>query len=701
MPAGFNVREKMISHVMVLIAAKVVPCRMLYSAKTGFYRNRVLSIFAATMSDRDWKLSGNIYWALFLRLAISMLLFTLCRVGFYLYNTSYFPDMTATNFARLLGGGLQFDLVAVLYTNLLFIVLMIIPFRFRFGFGYQEFTKYTFFITNGFALALNVCDFIYYKFTLRRTTADVVRQFENEQNLSGLAFQFLIDYWHAFLFWVMLVVVMVTLYNRVKVWGPQTKNVIRYYVTAVIMIPLLGYLIVAGIRGGFRHSTRPITLSNAGAYVEDPRDISIVLNTPFTILRTIGKTKVQRANYFSNEEVEKIYTPVHKPADTAAFKPMNVVVIILESFSKEFIGTFHKDKLGGTYKGYTPFLDSLIGQGKTFTYSFANGRKSIDGLPSVVSSIPSLGVPYFLSPYSGNKINSLATLLGSKGYHSSFFHGAPNGSMGFEAFMNLAGFQHYYGMTEYDNDDDFDGLWGIWDHKFLDFYGEKLNEFPEPFVSAFFSVSSHHPFVIPEEFEEQFKGGPLPIHRCVEYTDYSLRKFFASVSGMPWYSNTLFVITADHTSSNIEFPEHRTAWGFYSVPVIFFHPDGTLKGQDIEITQQIDIMPSILGYMRFDEPYIAFGRDVFNEETEPFAFNYKDNTYQLFQKDFLLVFDGTATLGLYNFKKDKLIEHNIMEENKAIVQVMERKIKAIIQQYNNRLIADDMTMAGPRPQASK
>jgi phosphoglycerol transferase MdoB-like AlkP superfamily enzyme len=643
------------------------------------------------MSDRDWKLSGNIYWALFLRLCISMLLFTLCRVGFYLFNTSYFPDMTFGNFARLLSGGLQFDLVAVLYTNLLFIVLMIMPFRFRFGFGYQEFTKYTFFITNAFALALNVCDFIYYKFTLRRTTADVVRQFENEQNLSGLAIQFVIDYWYALLFWIGLVVVMVTLYNRIKVWGPQTKNVIRYYVTGVVMIPLIGYLIVAGIRGGFRHSTRPITLSNAGAYVKDPREISIVLNTPFTILRTIGKTKVQRASYFSNDEVEKIYTPVHNPADTAGFEPLNVVVIILESFSKEFIGTFHRDKRGGTYKGYTPFLDSLIREGKTFTYSFANGRKSIDGLPSVVSSIPSLGVPYFLSPYSGNKINSLATLLGTKGYHSSFFHGAPNGSMGFQAFMNLAGFQHYYGMTEYNNDDDFDGLWGIWDHKFLEFYGKKLNEFPQPFVSSFFSVSSHHPFVIPEEFEARFKGGPLPIHRCVEYTDYSLRKFFRSASTMPWYANTLFVITADHTSSNIEFPEHRTAWGFYSVPVIFFHPGGDLQGQEEQITQQIDIMPSILGYLHFDKPYIAFGRDAFNEETEPFAFNYKDNTYQLFEKDFLLVFDGTTSLGLYNFKKDKLIEHNILAENKAIADRMEQKIKAIIQQYNNRLIEDKMT----------
>jgi phosphoglycerol transferase MdoB-like AlkP superfamily enzyme len=211
-----------------------------------------------------------------------------------------------------------------------------------------------------------------------------------------------------------------------------------------------------------------------------------------------------------------------------------------------------------------------------------------------MGSIPSLGVPYFLSPYSGDRINSLASLLEEKGYHTSFFHGAPNGSMGFQAFMNLAGVDHYYGMTEYGNDDDFDGLWGIWDEKFLQFYARKLNEFPQPFVSSFFSVTSHHPFKIPDEFEDTFKGGPLPIHKCVEYTDYGLRQFFKRASKMPWYENTLFVITADHTSSNIQFPEHRTAWGFYSIPIIFFKPDHSVQGRDSVIAQQIDIMPSLL-----------------------------------------------------------------------------------------------------------
>jgi phosphoglycerol transferase MdoB-like AlkP superfamily enzyme len=621
-----------------------------------------------------------------------MFLFSLCRIGFFLFNTNFFPEMTWGNFFWLLWGGLRFDLTAILYINMLFIFLMILPFNFRFRYGYQQFLKYLFFAMNGVALATNVADFIYYKFTLRRTTWDIFKQFEHEQNISALFIRFLIDYWYALLVWIVLMVVMVKVYNLIRIWGPQVKNKILYYAGGALAIPVITIFVVAGIRGGFRHSTRPITLSNAGEYVKDPKHVSIVLNTPFALIRTVNQTKIGKVNFYSPAELESIYTPIHRPADTAALRNKNVVVIILESFSKEFFGVFNKEKEGGTYKGYTPFLDSLIGHSKTYTYSFANGRKSIDGLPSVISSIPSLGVPYFVSPYSGDRINSLASLLKQKKYHTSFFHGAPNGSMGFLAFMNLAGVDHYYGMSEYNNDDDFDGLWGIWDDKFLNYYAEKLNEFPQPFMSSFFSVSSHHPFKIPEAFQGKFSGGPLPIHQCIQYTDYSLRQYFEKVSRMPWYTNTIFVITADHTSSNIQYPEHRTAWGFYSIPIIFFTPDHSLQGLDSTIVQQTDIMPTILGHLNFNKPYLAFGRDILNENIEPFAINYKDDTYQLFVREYLLVFDGVKSIGLYDFKKDKMVEHNLLSERPLVAAEMETKIKAIIQQYNNRLIENRLTV---------
>ena len=636
------------------------------------------------------RLGNNIFTALGLQLLLVMALLSICRIGFYFFNLNFFPGITFGHFLALMIGGLRFDLVTTLYCNVLFILLTVIPIDLRFHEKYRTALRYIFFTTNSIMLAVNVVDFIYYKFTLRRTTADVFRQFENETNAASLWLRFLWDYWYAALFWLFLIIVMVIVYNRIEVRGPQLKNRRMYYIAGSIVAPLIAFLVWGGMRGGFRHSTRPITLSNAGAYVKDPRDISIVLNTPFAIFRTWGKTNLQKVNFYTDDEIEKIYTPVHNPKDSAKFRPDNVVIIILESFSREFFRSFNRDRPG--YPGYTPFLDSLIQYSATFTHSYANGRKSIDGLPSVVASIPSLGVPYFLSPYSGNKINSIASLLKEKKYHTSFFHGAPNGSMGFQAFMNMAGVDEYYGMTEYDNDDDFDGIWGIWDDKFLQYFADKLDEFPEPFTSTLFSVSSHHPFEIPGRFKNQFKGGPLVIHKCIQYTDYALREFFRKASTMPWYANTLFVITADHTSSEIQFPEGRTGWGFYSVPLIFFKPDHSLQGERVEIAQQIDIMPSVLGHLNFDRPYVAFGRDLFNGNASPFAVNYKDNVYQYFEGEYLLQFDGAASIGLYNIQSDKLMAHDVLGEFPEVARTMEQKVKALIQQYNNRMIADKLSV---------
>ena len=648
----------------------------------------------------QWK--GNIYVALFKLMALLMALYSLCRVGFYLFNVNFFPNMTLERFFRIMLGGLKFDLTAILYLNALVVLLFILPFQFRFTKIYQQVIRYLFIGINALGLAANVADFIYYRFTLRRTTLSIVSQFGNEKNKGLLFFQFLIDYWYSVLVWVILVFVLIKLYNRINYVGPQLKNKWVFYLSGMSGMALIIYLFIGGVRGGFRHSTRPITLSNAAEFATVPKDINLVLNTPFALLRTARTAVIEKVSYFdSKEELEKVFTPLRIPKDSSQFKYDNVVVIILESFSKEFIGAYNKDLENGTYKGYAPFMDSLIGKGRAYQYSFANGRKSIDAMPSTICSIPSIEVPYVLSHYSGNKVNSTASLLKEKGYYSAFFHGAPNGSMGFQAFANLCGFDDYFGKTEYDNDDDYDGIWGVWDEKFMQFYANKMNTFKQPFYTTLFSVSSHHPYNLPDGYDRKFKGGPMIIHKTIEYTDYSLKKFFETASTMPWFKNTLFVFTADHASAEIQYKQYNSIWGYFSIPIFFYKPGEDWSSFKPEIIQQIDIMPTVLGYLNYDKPYIAYGRDVFKDETEPFAFNYLDNNYQVFMNDYLLLFDGTKTKALYDFKKDLGLQNNLVLQFPDQAAKMETKLKAFIQQYNNRMVDDDLTIEGPQLKVSR
>jgi phosphoglycerol transferase MdoB-like AlkP superfamily enzyme len=186
----------------------------------------------------------------------------------------------------------------------------------------------------------------------------------------------------------------------------------------------------------------------------------------------------------------------------------------------------------------------------------------------------------------------------------------------------------------------------------------------------------------------------MTIYKCIQYTDYSLKRFFETASKMPWYKNTIFVISADHASAQIRIPEYNTAWGYFSIPIFFFKPGSDWNSFKPEIIQQIDIMPTLLGELHYDKPYVAFGRDIFRDKTRPFAFNYLDNTYQSFRGDYLLQFDGTRALGLYNFKSDKFLKKNLREALPDTVMLMESQLKAFIQQYNNRMVDDNLTLDG-------
>jgi phosphoglycerol transferase MdoB-like AlkP superfamily enzyme len=257
-----------------------------------------------------------------------------------------------------------------------------------------------------------------------------------------------------------------------------------------------------------------------------------------------------------------------------------------------------------------------------------------------------------------------------------------------------SGFTDYYGRTEYNNDNDFDGHWGIWDEEFLQYFAQTLSTFEQPFASGIFTLSSHHPFDVPKRYKDWFSEGKAPIHRGIEYSDYALRRFFETASRKPWFENTLFVITADHTNQSV-LKEYQTESGLFAVPILFYQPNSVLKGYvDTAIAQQIDIMPTILGYLGYDKPYISFGCDLLQTSPEnTFAVNYLNGTYQYFKGDYLLQFNGEKTTAIYNFKTDVFSKNNLSEEIAPDVQQrMERELKAIIQQYMERMVSDELVI---------
>ncbi|MCF0185252.1 MAG: LTA synthase family protein, partial [Bacteroidaceae bacterium] len=367
----------------------------------------------------------------------------------------------------------------------------------------------------------------------RRTTGTVFKEFSNEGNLTDIFGVELLRHWYLvvlFLAWIWL---MWRMYQQPKrQYKPKRKT--TYFLSNTLALVVTVPLCIGGMRGGFTTAVRPITISNANQYVDSPQLAAIVLNTPFSLIRTFDKVAFEEVDFMQDEEAERLYSPLHKnddklPADTTHLhgkgKGKNVVLLIVESFGREYIGGYNKWLDDGKYRGYTPFLDSLMQHSLTFEYSYCNGRKSIDGMPSVISSIPMFVEPFFLTPMVMNDVSGLAKELKSEGYYSAFFHGAENGSMGFQAFARATGFNDYFGRTEFNRDkrfrgnEEFDGVWAVWDEPFLQYFALQMNDFRQPFVSTVFTASSHHPFAIPDEYKEIFPEEGIKIHKCVRYTD--------------------------------------------------------------------------------------------------------------------------------------------------------------------------------------
>ena len=625
-------------------------------------------------------------------LAIAYVVYFIARLVFLAENWGLYAEgMTASHLMELLQGGVVFDTSAILYTNVLWVVMVLFPVSRKENPTYHKICRWVFVVVNTFALILNLCDAVYFQYSMRRTTVTVFQEFGNENNLGSIFGQEALSHWYFFLLTALLAYGMWRLYITPRLDHRQLNWKSYAIVTFLSMLAYAPFS-VAGMRGGWTRDVRPITISNANNYCDRPTEAGIVLNTPFSLIRTYGFNLFEVPDFFQDEaEMVAIFDPIRQPADsTKTFKKKNVVVIIIESFGREYIGAYNKHLDGGRYKGYTPFADSLIAHSLTFTHSYCNGRKSIDGMPSILSSIPMFVEPFFLSPFSNNAISGIADCLNGKGYKTAFFHGAERGSMGFMAFARATKFQEYYGREDFVadkrtvGDKAFDGWWGISDEPFLQYMNLKLSEMPQPFMAAVFTLSSHHPFRVPDPYKEVYKEEELPIHKVIRYTDNALRLFFESAKKEPWFENTIFAITSDHTNmSNHE--EYKTDLGGFCSPVIFYDPTGEMGvGMRDAIAQQIDIMPTILGYLGYDQPYMGFGIDLLNTPAEDtWAVNYLNGIYQYVKYGYVLQFDGQKARAVFRLD-DSLMKQNLLGKVPE-QQQMELELKAIIQQYMERM----------------
>lgn len=622
---------------------------------------------------------------LLIRLSITLLLLSLSRWLLYLFNIGSFNDLSTKELLRLYLIGFRFDIYTLIIFNIPFIVGYSIPLRIKHSKTYRKIIDFIFITTNAIAISLNLIDVIYFRYLDRRMTSELFTFISSkDENQSNLIFNFITDFWFMFvIFFVFLFsIIILTKKSRLGVINSNNRKI--WYVKQSLFFVLILGLSVIGIRGGLQ--LKPINLQTAIDYTS-PKNTPLIINTPFSICLSSTSAALSKIEYFDEDIIESKYSPIHKNLNNNRFikkecKDCNIVIIILESFGQEMIRFYNKD-LKHTH---TPFLDSLLTESLTFD-GMANGRRSIEALPSILCGLPSLmATDYPTSRYAINRLDGIGSILKQKGYHTSFFHGGNNGTMSFNSTSKSSGFDNYYGRNEYNNDSDFDGSWGIYDDKFLQFTAKKLNENENPFAAVIFTLSSHHPYSLPSDYIINDTTSRTAFEKTIYYADNALKDFFTTISKEEWFKNTIFVITSDHVNPEHKFNRYKTTRGLYQIPIAFYAPEFIENKSVNEIAQHTDIGISLLSILNIDDTVFSFGRNIFDSIQNPSFICYNNNSYLFSDGRFFMRTDGKEMKKIFDIRKDKILKNNIYKENDNKWNYLDQEFKSRLQQYNNRMI---------------
>lgn len=626
-------------------------------------------------------------WKVFIiRLSVVLLMLIVSRWLLFIFNTDNFPGLTIREQFRLFFVGIRFDLWPLIVGNLPLLILLGLPFRFKFNKIYCKVIDILYVFVNWLAISVNLVDVIYYRYIDKRMTSELTEFFkETDDNQGSMMMHFIHDFWFIALFIILTAVILIFIVKKTQVKKGPVTNVKRWYLTRSIIFLNIVFWGVIGIRGGFQ--TCPITIITAASYT-NTQNMVLILNTPFTIcLGSSGET-LEKIDYFDENEIDYLYSPIQKDLKINRFidgdaKGFNVFLLILESHGQEMLSYYNERRT----ESLTPFLDSLLSQSLTFN-GMANGRRSIDALTSTLSGLPSMMVTdYASSRYAANHLDGWGTTLKKHGYSTAFFHGGNNGSMSFDASAVSAGFDKYYGRNEYNNDNDYDGTWGIYDMPYLQYTALILNEMPKPFAAGVFTLSSHHPYSLPTDYTLPEGNYNTPFEKTMRYADDAMQKFFETVSKYDWFDSTIFVILGDHVNPEHPFEEYLNGYGQFQIPIAFYAPKIIKPLKTNIMAQQTDLGVSILAALNYSDTTFSFGRNLFDSIQQPNFTSYLNNIYQYCDGKYMLQSDGESIIAVFDIINDPQLGNNLyVEGDEERWKEIFTNFKLHLQQYNNRMI---------------
>jgi len=572
-------------------------------------------------------------------------------------------ELTIDNPVNYLFYAVRFDLKAmVIWYAPLFIILgagLFIKHKW-----WENLSRFVFLLLYLGALVFGLISVFYYPISKSIAGVEVFQMIQGQSYI--IIFGYMAEYWWSTLLVLVVLYGVRLLDERLKVDLNSRSAVVFCFVSLMI----LGLI----ARGSFK--LKPLNLLDAYSALESQEAVSAI--TPiYVLIESVGKSEIQYTAYISDSAMQVELAKDDLVYSNLDYQKPNICIILLESFGKEYTSLNDANR-----PSYTPFLDSMMSVSMNFTNAYANGLRSMDAVASIYTGIPCLmKQPFIGSLYTQSNIESIPEALSKEGYFCSFYHAADELSMGFKPFLMANGLEQYVAKQQYPIDDDFDGKWGIFDEPFLQFFKNKLSNQQQPWCSGIFTISSHHPYTVPAQHQDLPKG-TAEIHQAIGYTDRSLRAFFESARHEDWFANTIFIITADHTSIN-ETYEHQGYRSKYGVPLLIYSKLMPAGISD-EVKQHIDIFPTVKQLAGISKQ-VAMGRSLLDKKSHS-AIHYDGSIYTYTDDSFCLQWDGTSKYKLFAYKKDKVDASDLASMHHIKGDQMLHELKIGLQKYNYRLL---------------
>jgi phosphoglycerol transferase MdoB-like AlkP superfamily enzyme len=292
---------------------------------------------------------------------------------------------------------------------------------------------------------------------------------------------------------------------------------------------------------------------------------------------------------------------------------LNVVILLEESLGSEFWGSL------GRSNTLTPEMDTLAtNAGLFFTNIYASGNRTVRGFEGVLSSFPPLPGDSIVKRDRSTNVESIARVLKREGYNTIFFYGGRGMFDSMKSYALNNGWDRFLEHNPPFHDDftnaNFATVWGVCDEEVYDRAIDEfrdLNKKGKPFLGTIMSVSNHKPYTypsgrIPEDPEPQKR------EKAVKYSDWCLGQFFSKAKKEPFWTNTVFVVVADHGAR---------VYGSQSIPIFSYEIPFVILGPAVvkaparfgQLGCSLDVAPTVLGLIGRPYDTMFFGRDLLKE----------------------------------------------------------------------------------------